>query len=498
MPTEIDLTLDQPVLVSPHQINTVAVIGGGASGAIAADSLLQETSGIKNVTLFERRAVLGGVWALDEDTIKTPNHIVKSGHSSYKSDPQLPNPFHTVTGVSEIVLPKPNQERFEETPSYQGLKTNVLEQMMTFSDLKRWPIPGVNDPKDTQFVDGLVVQEYIDTYIKRNSSNERFNLQKDSTIEDVERIPRENLEETDTNLLPYRFRLTVRKHLNESQDLWYQQDFDAVVVAVGHYHVPFIPEVPGLAEIQEKFPEVIEHAKFYRLPESYKDKTVVVVGSRASGADLTNQISPHASKVYQSIRTLSFRSTPGDKIEQKPVILKYSLDSNGFKVHFTDGTEVLNPDTIIYGTGYDFSYPFLNRYTQSKITLDGKIVPDLYQHTFHIDEPLLSFIGVPIDGISFRVFEYQAVLTARYLTGKVKLPSKNEQRKWTAERRELKGITRAYHTIGVLDAIPYLSTLTKLGEVEKVSGRPFPVYSEEDLGALKAATERLKKFWDEM
>ena len=90
---------------------------------------------------------------------------------------------------------------------------------------------------------------------------------------------------------------------------------------------------------------------------------------------------------------------------------------------------------MIYCTGYLFSYPYLNRLTNNQIT-EGITIPNLYQHTFLINEPLITIIGVPIDGISFRVFEYQAVLLARYLTGKISLPPRSKQSEWVNKRYE--------------------------------------------------------------
>ncbi|KAK6454465.1 flavin-containing monooxygenase [Scheffersomyces xylosifermentans] len=499
-------TQDEPVQLSPSQVRTVAIIGGGASGAVISDSLLKEAgSSISKITLFERRSKLGGVWALDTETIKTPNHIVRPGYNSLKVDPQLENPFHKRENSNKfdklITTPKIKQERFEETPSYQGITTNIIEKMMTYSDVNQWTVPGVEDPEERKYVNGLVVKDYIEAYITRNLDNDKFSLIQNSTVEDVEKIPKQV---SSPDEIPYKFRLTIRQPLNEESDVWYQEDFDSVVVATGHYHIPQIPYVKGLSELQEKYEDVVQHAKFYRNPDPYEGKDVVVVGSRASGADLTKYIADKANNVYQSIRNLenTKRLSKKPNIIYKPIIKEYQIlpDNKGFKVIFEDDTEITNPDHVIYATGYSFSYPYLNRLTNGSITKDGGIIPDLYQHTFHINEPLLAFVGVPIDGVSFRVFEYQAILVSRYLAGKIALPNRIEQRRWADERYEQKGNTRAYHTIGVVDALGYLGGLVKLGEISNAKlniGRQFPPLKEEDLALYRAAGERLRQFWDE-
>ena len=497
MPSVSNLNYEIPVLVSPSQIENIAIIGGGASGAIILDSLLKEpNSKIKNITIFERQQKLGGVWYFNPDTIPTPNHIVKSGNINFENDPQLENPFHDHKYTRKLILPRNTQERFVQTPSYYGIKTNIIEKMMTYSDSNRWPIDG--DDEKRKYVEGTVVQEYIENYIGRNLDDPRVTLRLGSTVEDVEKIDRAAEEAA---ILPYRFKLTVRESYDDKQDYWYQQEFDSIVVASGHYHVPFIPQVPGLRELQERFPNVVQHAKFYRESSSYKNKTVVVVGSRASGSDLAKFVAREpGTTVYQSIRNYDRTKVISTRpnVYAKPVIENISL-SDDIIVKFADGTTVTNPDHIIYCTGYLFSYPFLDRLFNKALTNEGITVSNLYQHTFIINEPLITIIGVPIDGVSFRVFEYQAILLARYLTGKIELVPRNKQLEWVKQRYEKKGNSRLFHTIGVTDALEYVRTLTQLGKVlDKIKvGREFPLMTEEDIAMYKEAGENLRKFWDE-
>lgn len=67
--------------------------------------------------------------------------------------------------------------------------------------------------------------------------------------------------------------LTLRKETSRPEDdRWWQESFDALIVANGHYNVPHIPLVPGLVELEEKFPGTVVHSKHYRRPEDYRDK----------------------------------------------------------------------------------------------------------------------------------------------------------------------------------------------------------------------------------
>lgn len=507
--------IESPVKIPTSQVQSVAIIGGGASGSIALDSLVQEDH-IKSITLFERRLTFGGIWNLDEgeEHTRTPSEIIKPGYTNTKTDPQLPNPFHSsnedVKGKRFLLLPKNRQERFVSTPSYSGVKTNIIENIMTFSDLNHWDVPGETDPDNTRYVDGLIVRKYIETYIERHTANDKVSIIKNTTVEDIERVTKSSSSGDIDDQFPFRYKLTLRQSVNEESDIWWQETYDAVIVATGHYFVPFIPDVKGLLELQKLAPSVIHHAKYYRTPKAYKDKTIVVVGSRASGADITKYAADEATEVYQSIRSIEnarVLSKKSNIIKKGEISEIQVIDSNptkpSFKVIFNDGSELVDPDHIIYATGYQFSFPFLNRHIQNhtgrEVTKEGRVIQNLYQHTFLLDDPLITFIGMPVDGVSFRVFEYQAVLVSRYLAGKVALPGKKEQLKWCEDRLKDKGITRAYHTIGFVDAPDFLSGLTKLGYVDTTKtpvGRPFPVLTEADLDDYKSWAQRLAENWD--
>ncbi|RLV84736.1 Thiol-specific monooxygenase [Meyerozyma sp. JA9] len=468
----------------PAHVKSVAIIGGGASGAIALDSLKKEDH-FDSIVLFERRDILGGVWCLDNPGTLT--EVAHVGRTPEQADPPLENPFRNSEAKGTILVPKTNQYRYLETPSYPNLKTNITESLMTFSDSNSW----TGEPSDeTEFVDGPVVRDYIEAYILRNKSEKNVSIEYSSTIEDVERIITDN---------GHYYKLTIRKSSSDSHDIWYQRNFDAIVVATGHYHVPFIPDVPGLREAQEKFPGLVKHAKYFRTPERYKDKVVVVVGTRASGIDISRLLVGKASKVYHSRRN---SQAPALKnVVPKGVIKEFKIVENQVVVVFDDNSEVVAPDHIIYGTGYQFSYPFLNRLFAADnqvLTHDGVLVPGLYQHTFLINDPLITFVGIPIDGVSFRVFEYQAILVARFLAGRITLPNVSEQELWRNDRFSKKGPSRSYHTIGADDASDYMLELTRLGYLDKslVVGRQFPEFSKEDLDKYLSAQSRVFALWN--
>lgn len=70
--------------------------------------------------------------------------------------------------------------------------------------------------------------------------------------------------------------LTLRKASSSEKetatDYWWQETFDAVAVATGHYYLPYIPKIPGMLEWDEKFPGKIRHSKHFRNAEDFRDK----------------------------------------------------------------------------------------------------------------------------------------------------------------------------------------------------------------------------------
>lgn len=61
---------------------------------------------------------------------------------------------------------------------------------------------------------------------------------------------------------------------------------DAVVVANGHYSVPWWPDIPLMAETACQ----VLHSHFYRTPAAFKGKRVLVVGAGLSGVDIANEL----------------------------------------------------------------------------------------------------------------------------------------------------------------------------------------------------------------
>ena len=129
------------------------------------------------------------------------------------------------------------------------------------------------------FVPHHIPRQYIESYFSLHKTDALLSL--NTTVEDVTLI-------TTPKKVEERWKLTLRKHDSAQKvDVWWEEAFDAVVLANGHYSVPFIPEVKGLAEYIARFPGKILHSKTYRSPSIYRSKRVLTIGNSASGHDGT-------------------------------------------------------------------------------------------------------------------------------------------------------------------------------------------------------------------
>ncbi|KAI3766883.1 hypothetical protein L2E82_16961 [Cichorium intybus] len=218
--------------------------------------------------------------------------------------------------------------------------------------------------------------------------------------------------------------------------------FDAVVVATGHYSHPRLPSIKGMDAWRRKQ----MHSHLYRVPEPFRDQVVVVVGNSLSGQDISMELVKVAKEIHLSSKLLQVSEglskviSKHDNLHLHPTI--ESLHEDG-RVEFVDGSWV-TADTIIYCTGYSYSFPFLD--TKGAVAVDDDRVGPLYEHTFPPNlAPSLSFIGIPRKLIGFPFFESQAKWIAQLLSGKRTLPSRDEMMKSVQEfynAREAAGIPK--------------------------------------------------------
>ncbi|XP_037410862.1 flavin-containing monooxygenase FMO GS-OX-like 8 isoform X2 [Triticum dicoccoides] len=233
-------------------------------------------------------------------------------------------------------------------------------------------------------------------------------------------------------------------------DAYVDEVFDAVVVASGHYSQPRLPSIKGM----ETWRGRQMHSHSYRMPEPFRGEVVVVVGCGDSGRDIAIEIRGVAKEVYIVAGSME-AVTPG----LSKVLAKYStnlhlrleverLCEDG-RVAFKDGggsSSSVAADTVIYCTGYNYSFPFLD--TGGAVAVDDNRVGPLFEHVFPPSlAPSLSFVGLLRKVFAPRSFEAQARWVAQVLSGRRKLPTEEEMLRSVEEfyrAREIAGVPSKY------------------------------------------------------
>ncbi|KAM8930623.1 dimethylaniline monooxygenase [N-oxide-forming] 2-like [Pelodytes ibericus] len=273
--------------------------------------------------------------------------------------------------------------------------------------------------------------------------------------------------------------------------------FDAVMICNGHFSDPYLPlaSFPGIKHFKDHY----IHSRFYKSPDNYRGKTVLIVGTGNSGVDIAVEIGFIAKQVFLSTKdgtwvisriahggcpldmSLSRRCTMlmmkflpsalvGKVMEKllgswfdhqnyglkpknrmKPPIINDYLPSlilqGTVKVRpnvkeftetsaiFEDGTEARNLDEIIFATGYNSSLPFLD---DAIITLNNNKV-SMYKSVFpiHMEKPTMTFLGLiqPLGAI-LPLVELQARWATRVFKGATELPSQKKMEEYTKQREE--------------------------------------------------------------
>ncbi|KXS95443.1 hypothetical protein AC578_4721 [Pseudocercospora eumusae] len=455
-------------------IKRVAVIGAGPAGAITLDALMQEKT-FDLVRVFERRHEAGGCWSGDDRLPPTVSNIAGLGHRT--ADPPL-----TIPKTLPALLPKSDQQRFDEATVYPYLETNVIADAMQYSQeyipaevshLSR-NLYGDHSP----YRHWKVMRQYIHGLVKRNGYEDLVCY--NTSVEKAEKVASI-------------WRVTLRRS-GEQYDYWWQEEFDAIIVANGHYNVPYIPPIPGLDELEKFRPGSVIHSKHFRGRDRYIGKRIVVVGVSVSAADIAFDLTSVAAS---PVHAITIGHTPnlyfGDEAFNHPLIRRHPSISKvaGRTVHLKDGTHIANVDHIIFGTGYTWTIPFLSHAVKTR----NNRVPYLYQHIVWQHDPTLLFVGAVSAGLTFKVFEWQAVYAASLLSGRGTLPSLDEMRRWEEERMGQRGDGPKFVLV-YPDFEEYFETLRTLsGEVKDAKGRMLPKFRREWFRDFMDGHELRKSMW---
>ncbi|KAM0290485.1 hypothetical protein ACHAO9_004842 [Fusarium lateritium] len=484
----------------------VAVIGAGVSGINAAAYLLKEGA---HVTVFERSDVTSGVWHYDPKTAPDTEYpSEKPSAGDYITS--LPGQF----SLKANGLPKQtygNSHPLETSddnalkvafsppgPAYFGLRNNVPTSLL-YSNLGPWP-------KDTEDITGHAnIQAYLQGLSQQFAVDDATVFQ--TRVEDVTK--------SDDGSQWHLRTITLQKGDGEPKLTERNWKFDAVVVATGHYNLPRIPDTPGLAQWKAHFGDAVIHTKQYRRPEQYTDKTVLVIGGGASAYDVCREVGEVAKKVIQSTRGGDFdlpSSIFPDNIEHVGGIEKFVLEKDETTgsvksyILLQNGKIIDDVDGVVLATGYLTSYPFLQQHHRDDvavndatreilITSEGSMVHNLHKDIFYTEDPSLSFVGVPYYTATFSLFDFQAQVLARVLTGKTVLPSQEAMRRDYDERVASKGRGRKFHSLaGDGEEVEYVKDILHWANSSLVDKKiePLEGYSKEWLDTYSEQRERRK------
>lgn len=460
-------------------VNTVAIIGGGPSGIIALDALVREKK-FQKVSLFERRREAGGCWIFDE-AIPEPLPLIKylsvrKANNTEILEDELPGYF-----------PKRVRQSFYDTATYSYLESNVEACAMEFVEE---PFPEIKSEesirkygKDTPFRHNSVIKEYIQNLYKKKGYDDF--LQFNTSVELVEK-----------DKLSNKWIITLRRFGAEVDYLW-RETFDAVIVASGHYDVPFVPNISGLQKFHDNPKKIVIHTKAYRSREHFRNKRTVVVGGSVSAMDAVQDILTVSELpvISSQKKTTKPHVYFGDEAFKHPSIDRrgeiVNIDNVTSTIFFDDGSSVSGVDAIIFGTGYSFSFPFLPNLDLSENRVQG-----LYQHIFKMDDPTLSFIGAVTAGLTFKVYEWQAVLVAKVYSNRARLPAYEEQKRWETKRLHERGNGANFITF-YPDFEEYFETIRKMAG-EEGPGKQLPKFDNRWEMAFYRGHERRKKYWTDI
>lgn len=188
------------------------------------------------IDVFEQRATVGGLWNHCAVSVVDHGFTIPRGRPTTSPD----TPIWTEGDPAAAFV----------SPVYDFLETNIPHTLMNYSDQK-FPSGSSLFPRHA------VVRQYLQDY----ADDIRDLITLETQVLAVEKVPGGSRGRWRVQLLNLRSRTTR------------SAEYDAVMVASGHYSDPFIPQIPGLAEFNERHPPgCVSHSKFYRRPDDYRGK----------------------------------------------------------------------------------------------------------------------------------------------------------------------------------------------------------------------------------
>jgi cation diffusion facilitator CzcD-associated flavoprotein CzcO len=238
----------------------VCVVGAGVSGLVSARELRREGH---DVTVMEQSGGVGGQWLYDPRTDASDPLGAAGVHSSVYASLRLTSP-RDIMGFSDFpFFPRSNDDD---------------------GDSRRYP-------GHAEFL--RYIRDYCDTFGLMDAV--RLNTK-------VLHVGRPLLDD-DGVVTRWTVRYCSSGHGVSEHEAVAEEEFDAVVVASGHYSQPRLPAINGM----DKWTRRQLHSHSYRVPDSFHAEVVVLVGFHQSGVDIALELC----KVARDVHVVSVKSLEG-------------------------------------------------------------------------------------------------------------------------------------------------------------------------------------------
>ena len=206
---------------------------------------------------------------------------------------------------------------------------------------------------------------------------------------------------------------TVTAH-DMKTDRMYEEEFDNVIVASGHFSTPNVPEYPGF----DKFGGRVLHAHDFRDAMEFNGKDILLLGSSYSAEDIGSQCWKYGAKSV----TVAYRNAPlgydwPENFVEVPALERVDETT----AYFKDGTSK-RVDAIILCTGYKHHFPFLPDDLRLK-TANRLAAADLYKGVVWVNNPKLFYVGMQDQWFTFNMFDAQAWWVRDVIMGRIAVPT---------------------------------------------------------------------------
>ncbi|KAI9715413.1 MAG: hypothetical protein M1828_000873 [Chrysothrix sp. TS-e1954] len=431
-------------------IGRICIVGGGPAGVAALKYLLAEQR-FRHVVAYEQRATVGGVWNYSPETDGEVPLPVPS------TDPHVPlDTPRWKDGARDPFNRSPRKIPEFQSPLYERLEgkdVDVSEIRVTSLTCKLANLPKMlMQHSDAPFGAGVQLfpeHETITSYLDRYAEDVRHLITFETQVTHIERVP------YDEHSI---WRVSTRNIRTNSSNVG---DYDAVLITSGHYSVPFIPSIDGISHWNSRYPSVISHSKLFRKPEAFRGKKVVVVGWGPSGSDIGAQIGEYCDTLLVSVRRdADLPNLPSNALQIPEIETFLQHDEDRARaVRCKDGSILTDIDSVLFCTGYLYSYPFLSNRISPHLIGKGDRVEHVYQHIFYTQAPSLAFLTLPWNIVPFPVAEVQAATVARLWAGRLQMPNRFVIEEWERKGNEERGTGKNFHKLAPPADVSYVNEL---------------------------------------